>query len=156
MRHVLTQANVSHQQQAGHFALDGARCSLHDAVVGPCASRHVVLRLRQAKENDTGNAQRLYLGALLHRLVDRQVVHAGHGAYFFANAFTGADKQRIDESLRAKTGFADKRTHRFIATQAAGTISWECHNNKILAPPGRRGAAKIAGKKCGWICEENR
>ena len=134
VRHVLAQANIAHQQQAGHFALDGARRLLHDAVIGPGAGGDFVLRLRQAEEDDAGNAQRLHLGALLHRFVDRQVVDPGHGAHFLANAFARANEQRIDEAFRAEAGFADKRAHRFGATQAAGTINWECHNNKILAP----------------------
>ena len=31
----------------------------------------------------------------------------------------------------AEAGFADKRAHRFVAAQAAGTINWECHNMKF-------------------------
>ena len=143
VRHVLAQADVAHQQQAGHFALDGARRLLHDAVVGPGAGGDFVLRLRQAEEDDAGNAQRLHLGALLHRFVDRQVVHPGHGAHFLANAFAGTDEQRIDKAFRAEAGFADKRAHRFVATQAAGTINWKCHNSKILAPRRAAGAAKF-------------
>src|SRR5208337_4593506 len=49
----------------------------------------------------------------------------------FAHAFAGADEKRIDETFGAEAGFADKRAHRVGAAQAAGTISWECHNSKF-------------------------
>ena len=131
MRHVLAQADIAHQQQAGHFTLDGARRLLHDAVVSPRAGGDFVLRLRQAEQDDAGNAERLDLGALLHRFVHRQVEDAGHGAHFFAHAFAGTDEQRVDEAFRAEAGFADERTQRVGAAQAARTINWECHNREF-------------------------
>src|SRR5208337_3328595 len=113
------------------FALDGPRRLLHDAAVGPGAGGDVVLRLRQSEQKDAGNAQRLDLGTLLHRLVHGEVEDARHGAHFLAHTFAGTDKQRINESFRTEAGFTDERTHRVRAAQAAGTIDWECHNSKF-------------------------
>ena len=80
-----------------------------------------------------GMPERLDLGALLHRFVHRQVEDAGHGTNFLAHAFAGTNEQRIDEAFGAEAGLADERTQRVRAAQAAGTISWECHNKQILA-----------------------
>ena len=83
------------------------------------------------EQDDAGNTHRLDLGALLHGFVHREVEDAGHGAHFLAHAFAGTDEQRIDKAFGAKAGFTDKRTQRVRAAQAAGTISWECHNSKF-------------------------
>ncbi len=131
VRHVFAQAHIAHQQQAGNFALDGPRRLLHNAVVRPGIGGDFVFRLRQSEEDDAGNAQRFHLGALFHRFVHRKIKDAGHGAHFLANAFSGANEQRIDKAFGAEPGFANERTHRFAATQAAWTIGGEWHNRKF-------------------------
>ena len=133
---------ISSRPGTSRLMARAAFCTMPSSAHAPVAISS--FGLRQAEEDDAGNAQRLDLGALLHGFVHREVEDAGHGAHFLAHAFAGTDEQRIDESFRAEAGFADERTHRFGATQAAGTISWECHNSKILAPQEQRGAAKIA------------
>ena len=52
-----------------------------------------------------------------HRLVDRQVEHAGHRRDFTANALAFADKQREDEHVGRQPRLAHERAHRRAAAQ---------------------------------------
>ena len=58
MRHVFAQANIAHEDEIRDFALDGAGGLLHDSVFRPGAGGDFVFGLREAKEDDGGNAQR--------------------------------------------------------------------------------------------------
>jgi len=49
--HVFAEANVAHQEQAGHFALHRARGLLHDAVFGPGTGGDFVLLVGKAEQD---------------------------------------------------------------------------------------------------------
>ena len=99
---------ISSRPGTSRLMARAAFCTMPSSAQAPVATSS--FDLRQTEENDAGNAQRLHLGAFLYRFVDRQVVHAGHGAHFLANAFAGADEQRIDKAFRASGGFRGQRS----------------------------------------------
>ena len=67
--HVLTQADVAHQDQAGDFAFDGAGGLLHDAVVGPGSGGYVIFFVGKAEENHRGHAQGINFLRLFYRFI---------------------------------------------------------------------------------------
>ena len=99
---VLAIADVGHHQQLRHLLFDGADGALHNAVVGVGARGGLVLRLREAEQNDAADAERLHLRALAYCFVDRHLAIARHGADLAAHALARADKQRQDE-LRGRS-----------------------------------------------------
>ena len=128
VRHVLAEADVAHDEQVGDGGLDGAGGLLHDAVFGPGSGGNLVLGLRQAEENDGGDAEGVDLAAFLDRLIDGEVEDAGHGADRLADALAGTDEERIDEPGGSKPGFAHERAQGFGAAQTALTIDREGHD----------------------------
>ena len=134
VRHVLAQADVSHDDQVGDGGLDGAGGPLHDAVFGPGSGGDLVFRLRQAEENDGGDAEGMDLAAFLDRLIDGEVEDAGHGADRLADAFAGTDEERIDEAGGSKPGLAHERAQGFGAAQPALTIDRKGHDCESIVP----------------------
>ncbi len=73
----------------------------------------------------------LHFGALLHQLVDGQLVIARHGADFAPHAFAGADEQRQDELRRMEMGFAHQAAHGFGGAQAAQAYGGKGHHTGL-------------------------
>ena len=135
MRHVFAQADVADQQHFGDRALDGTGSPLHDSVFFPRAGGGFVLFFRQTEQDDGGNTQRARFVGFLYRFIDRQIENAGHGAHFFAHAFAGANKERIDKVLGSEPSLAHHVAQGRGAAQAAQTCSREGHA-QILAGAG--------------------
>src|SRR5579885_2941081 len=100
VRHVLAQANVTHQDELWDLVLDGPGGPLHNPVLFPGASCDFVLLLRQTEQNDSRDTQRMSFLGFFHCLVDRKVEHSRHRAHFFANTLAWTDEQRIYEIFR--------------------------------------------------------
>ena len=131
MRHVLAEANIGYHQHVSHFALDGARRPLHDAILGPGAGGHFILLLRQSEQNDGRHSQSTRLAHFLHGFVYRKVEDAGHGAHFFADSRSGANEQWIHERFGREPGLADQGAQGFSAPQTAQAVGGECHSRQF-------------------------
>ncbi len=96
---VLAQAHVGNQHQlfSRRRLFQRAQPLLHNAVLIPCAGTLHVLGRRQPEEQQSAHSQpRGFLG-LAHRLVDREVEDAGHGANRMAHTLARAQKQGVNQ-----------------------------------------------------------
>ena len=109
VRHVLAEADISHDEQVWHGSLDGAGGALHNAVLVPGSGGNFILHRRQAEENDGRDAKRIDFAALLDRLIDGEIEYAGHGTDRFTNSLARTDEERVDESGGSKPGLPHKR-----------------------------------------------
>ncbi len=146
---VLAVADVGDHQQLGHRALHGAHGALHDPVVGVGFRRRFVFVFRDAEQNHAAEAEPLGLFALLHQLIDRKLVIAGHGADLSADSFTGADEQRQDQMRRVEVSLSNQPAHRLGYAQAAFAVNWKRHYflDCTGTEPGWRRAARDAFTK---------
>ena len=120
---------ISSRPGTSRLMARAAFCTMPSSAQAPVATSS--FDSGRPKRMTLGMPSDFHLGALFHRFVDRKIEDAGHGAHFLANAFAGTDEQRIDKAFGAEPGFANERTHRFGATQAAWTIGGEWHNRKF-------------------------
>ena len=74
----------------------------------------------------------------LHRFIDGEVEDAGHRANFAADAFAGAEEQRIDQCAGLEMGFADQAAHGLIAAQTPQPGDWVFHKGILTGRPLRR------------------
>ncbi len=135
------------------FTLDGARRALHDAVVFPGAGGDFVFLLRQAEQDERRDTERVGFFGFLYGFVHRKIEHAGHGAHFFADAFSGADEQWIDESFRSEPRLAHHGAQSRGAAQAAKAGCREGHA-QILAGPAS--SAGVLGRDSRFLATPDR
>ena len=76
VRHIFTQANVADHHQVPHFPLDGPRGALHNSIIGPRPGSDFIFLLRQAKQDNSAQAQLLRFARLFHRFVHGNIEHA--------------------------------------------------------------------------------
>src|SRR6266478_2002032 len=83
---VFTQTDVTNDDQLWDLPFDSARGLLHDSIVRPRPSRHLILRFRQSKKDDCRNAKRPRLAGFLYGFIDGKIEHPRHGAHLLALA----------------------------------------------------------------------
>ena len=127
MRHVFAKANVAHQDQVRHFALQSACGLLHNAVVGPGSSGNIVLLVGKTEENHRGHAQRVNFPRLFYRLVHGKVEHPRHGANRLPHTFAGTNKHGVDKRVGSEAGFAHQVAKLRGAAQTAKTGNRKGH-----------------------------
>src|SRR6266849_4141702 len=91
-----------------------------------------VLGFGQSEKNNAGNSQRLHLAALLHNLIDRLLMDAGHGVDFQAHLYARAHEHRIDEARCSKARLSNKAAQRFVPPQTPRPLGRETH--ALFAP----------------------
>ena len=139
VRHVFAQANIAHEDEVRHFALEGSGGLLNDSVFRPGAGGNLVLGLRQSEEDDGGNAQRRGGSRFFHRFIHGKIEHARHRPDFLAHTLARADEQRVHKGLRGEPGLADQGAQALILAQAAEACDREGHG-VILA--GRKAGSR--------------
>src|SRR5712692_7758915 len=91
-----------------------------------------VLGFGQSEKNNAGNPERLHLAALLHNLIDRLLIDAGHGADFLAHLCARAHEHRIDEARGGKPRLSNKAAQRFVPPQTPRPMGGKTH--ALFAP----------------------
>jgi hypothetical protein len=129
MRSVFAQADIGDHQQAVQcpVLLEGAQRPLHDSVFGPGAGGLLVLRLRQAKEQQSANPQRRSRLSLFRCLVHREVEDPRHGADLATNSLARTEKQRVNQRPGLKMGLTHQRPHGLGAPQTTQAGNREFH-----------------------------
>src|ERR1700761_107668 len=133
---VLAKADVGNENQLAGCAPtrrtglpQSSKCGLHNTAFFPCARTLLILRLRQAKEQQTTETKSSSLISLFYCLIYGEIEDARHGADLFANAFTGADKERIDQLRRSEARFAHQAAQRLSPAHAAHAHERKIHDS---------------------------
>ena len=100
---------------------------LDDAVVGPGSGGLLVFLGGQAEEQQAAEAEGGAGFGFFHGFIDREVEDAGHGGDFLADAFAGAEKERIDERAGVEVGLADEGAQGRGAAETAHAGDGEVH-----------------------------
>src|SRR5205809_3115219 len=116
---VFTQTDVTNDDQLWALPFDSARGLLHDSIVRPSPSRHLILRFRQSKKGDCRNAKRPRLAGFLYGFIEGKIEHPRHGAHFLPLASARADKQGINESFRTQPSLAHQGALLLALAEAA-------------------------------------
>ena len=134
MAGVLAEANVGDDDQIEFGLANGFDGALHDAGGRRGFRAGFVLVFRDAKEDHSGNAEPFDFAALLHQLVRRLLIDAGHGADLHAHALAGANEHGVDIAAGGEARFARQAAHRFGAAQTSRTLRWKCHGSVPFSP----------------------
>src|SRR5438552_6752343 len=105
---VFTQTDVTNDDQLWDLPFDSARGLLHDSIVRPSPSRHLILRFRQSKKDDCRNAKRPRLAGFLYGFIEGKIEHPRIGGTSFRNASARAEKQGKKEASRPNRGSGNK------------------------------------------------
>ena len=113
VRGVFAEADIGDEDQflRGGGLLESAQTTLDDAVVVPCTAGLFVFGFGKAEDQQASDAERGGCFGFLECFIDGQIEDAGHRADLFADAFAGAEKERIDERAGLEVGFADQVAH---------------------------------------------
>ena len=135
---VFAVASVGHDQQLARRAADGPDGALHDPVLVIGAARHLILRFRQAKQDDAADAQGLHFVALLYQFVNRHLVILRHGADLAFHSLARTNEQRENELRRIEVRFAHQVAHGFAGPQTAEAMGRkrhtpDCNSRYVLA-----------------------
>ncbi len=127
VRGVLAQARVGDDDHLGRGAAHGADRLLHDAARGVGARGGLVLRLRQAEEDDGGHARVEGRRGVARDFVDREVEDAGHRRDLAAHPLAGAREEREHEALARQTRLAHERAQALAAPEPARAVDKVSH-----------------------------
>src|SRR5579883_2086157 len=140
MRRILAQAHIGDYHQFRGLLLDRPDCALNDPVLVPRAAAALVLGFRQAEEEHRRNARPGDFGALANDRIDREVIHARHGANLALDAGAGGDKERIDEVVDTKRGLPYHPPQYRRSTQPSRSMSFVEFGHVWQTNPGTRSA----------------
>ena len=122
VRHVFAQANVCDDQERWQLLFQQADRLLDDSIFRKGAGGFGVLLVRNAKQQDSRDADGMGAFGFVQEFVYRQLEDAGHGADFTSNFFSGPCEERKDELARVQLRFPDKFPQRGRGAQAARTV----------------------------------
>ena len=147
VRGVLAEADVGDEDEGveGAGGLEGAQTLLDDAVGRVGAGGLLVLFCGQTKEEQAAEAERGAGFSLLDGFIYRQIEDAGHGADLFAYAFSGAEKEWINERAGMQMRLADKGAQSRSTTQTAQTRGWKVHASSLRRTGIHRTASNTFG-----------
>jgi hypothetical protein len=148
---VLAQTEVRDHDQLGVGLLDRARGELDDPLVIPRAGALLVLAGRQPEQQHGGDAERVRLPGLLHRVGDRQLVDARHRRDRVAPVDPVRDEHRVDEVAGVKARLAHQAPERMSGPEPAQAGLRERHQTSQGI--GGRGAEVVVvrtGSVWGW------
>ena len=133
---VLTQADVTDHEQLGHGALDRADGLLDDPLLVVRLGARRVLGRRNAEQYDAAEAERRRAHGVLHQLVGRQLVHAGHGRDGPAHGLAVRHEQGPHELRGDEVGLLHQAAQRRCPAQTPQPHRGEvAHRASKLAAP---------------------
>src|ERR1700683_72864 len=127
MAGVFAHADVGDDQQFQIGVPNSVDGALNGSIVSPSLGALFIFFLRQAKQNNSGQAELFDFAAFFDEFIDRLLVDAGHGADFGAHIFAGADEHWGDKSGAAEARFANQAAESFGAPQSTRAMNRECH-----------------------------
>src|SRR5258708_22855792 len=96
---VLAQTDVSHDQQVQLGLANGFNGALNHSVVGIRLSAARIFFLRDAKQNNSGNAKLLDLAAFFEKFIHRLLRDAGHRADWIPYTLPWTNEHRINQTM---------------------------------------------------------
>jgi hypothetical protein len=125
---------------------------LNDAVLIVRVGSRFILFGRKSKQKNAADARLFCITRKFNRIVDRQVVLAGHGTDFGPNLLARTHKNRVDHGFRREPCFTDQIAKPLGAPEPAHAIGWKCHffsgsEEPFLPPEGTHGADVFQRKR---------
>src|ERR1019366_3395948 len=126
---VLTQTHVGHDQQVEFGAANRFDGALNGPAGGVGLAAASILLIRNAEQDNSRNTELLDFAALLEKLVHRLLRDARHRTDWIPHVLPGADKHRINETMRRKARLARQGSDSFAAPETARPRHGEIHRD---------------------------
>ena len=110
-------------------------------------------RVREPEQQHRPQAVTLGAGGFLHRLVDRELVHAGHRRHGATHALAVTDEQRVDQRRRRQRGLPDQVPHGGAPPESSQSVGEVQGHERCSFPEGERleKYAAIASTRAGTV-----